>query len=333
MLVWSFYLSLAKACSKNENPPPEEECPDKDLQEECNKNCQIELTGCRLLCESDYCLSVCVNTNDNCLNECPCAERCPDGCTNCDHPLCADPTPAETYIMVLRYTFADYYYYTYESYDSELMEEGTYDHRLYNPYIISGDGSKMVEATLVCFEYSSPSIACNIFDGSQTTKTYSTSYGHYYGGLGLYNGQPTTVGSGPNKILRNVETLTPTGWIELEEYPVAQYGHSLIGLDDGSMLAFGGFSKDGFWESVSEIRRLKDNKWTLVGNLLEKTSKASVLKSGSSIYLVSGDDKNAPTQRIDLDGNEISNITVIAYQPQGAVERPVLFETTFDRCV
>ena len=60
---------------------------------------------------------------------------------------------------------------------------------------------------------------CNIFDGSGVVKTHSSSYTHLHGGLGYYNGQPTTVGSEYKDGYRKVETLAQGGWISLGDHP------------------------------------------------------------------------------------------------------------------
>ena len=61
--------------------------------------------------------------------------------------------------------------------------------------------------------------------------------------------------------------------------------------------------------------------------------KASALQSGYSIFVFAGYGSDAPIQRIDLEGHVILDTTVIGYQPEEGVEYPVLYETTFDRCV
>ena len=68
-------------------------------------------------------------------------------------------------------------------------------------------------------------------------------------------------------------------------------------------------------------------------NSTQKVCEASALQSGESIFLFAGYGSDAPIQRIDLDGQENLGSTVIGYQPEEGVEYPVLYETTFDRCV
>ena len=71
---------------------------------------------------------------------------------------------------------------------------------------------------LICFGNTSPYNYCNIFDGVSVATTHSSAYSHRYGGLALYDGQPTTVGSYESNGYRKVETLTETGWQELADF-------------------------------------------------------------------------------------------------------------------
>ncbi|CAG5114321.1 Oidioi.mRNA.OKI2018_I69.chr2.g8380.t1.cds [Oikopleura dioica] len=380
------------AVNKISNEIMKGDCPDDLIQEECNGNCRMEFTRCRLLCETEYCLSICEREYDTCLNACPCGENCPEGCKNCDHPLC--PEEAFPSIMVLLYT--DYSQTPFVD--------------LHNAFIIKGDGSETVQATidapneqfltdakhalikdvlyvfgayqkidnsfvkkvaflddcsfsfldleltfpphsksstltfssgneaLICFSYSrsNPENAktCNYFDGNEVSIAPMTTNDHLYAGLGFYNGQPTTVGSwqwdAPS--LAQVEILTESGWIETGDHPIALYGHSLIGLTDGSMLSIGGY--DSIAETAAtDIWRLKNDAWTITGNLKKKVFFASALESGSSIYLVAGYGSDAPIQRIDLEETEVLGTKVIGFQPDEGVQYPVIMETTFDRCV
>ena len=74
-------------------------------------------------------------------------------------------------------------------------------------------------------------------------------------------------------------------------------------------------------------------KYFLTKFFTQKVTQASALLSGSSIFLFAGYGSDAPIQRIDLEGQEILGSKVIGYQPEEGVEYPVLYETTFDRCV
>ena len=57
---------------------------------------------------------------------------------------------------------------------------------------------------------------CEIFDGTKSTKTFSTRWEHTQGGLGLYKGHPATIGGyRENK----GEALIETGWIKLPMHP------------------------------------------------------------------------------------------------------------------
>ncbi|CBY37719.1 unnamed protein product [Oikopleura dioica] len=72
---------------------------------------------------------------------------------------------------------------------------------------------------LICFDETNWN-SCDIFTSSSVVSTYSTSYTHYKGGLGFYNGQPITVGSYFSDGHRKVETLSSTGWTSLADSPM-----------------------------------------------------------------------------------------------------------------
>jgi hypothetical protein len=68
---------------------------------------------------------------------------------------------------------------------------------------------------LICFGNISPNNYCDVFDGSTAVSTFSSRYPHRAGGLGYYNGNPTTVGSGSSDEPHKVETLKIDGWTSL----------------------------------------------------------------------------------------------------------------------
>ncbi|CAG5104994.1 Oidioi.mRNA.OKI2018_I69.chr1.g1738.t1.cds [Oikopleura dioica] len=67
-----------------------QECPDADLGEDCKDICRVEFTRCRLLCESDYCLSICEREYEIRKNACPCEIDCPLGCESCENKICPE---------------------------------------------------------------------------------------------------------------------------------------------------------------------------------------------------------------------------------------------------
>ena len=73
-----------------------------------------------------------------------------------------------------------------------------------------------INLAFICLGYETN---CNIFDGSGVVKTHSSYFTHLNGGLGYYNGQPTTVGSKYEDGYRKVETLAQDGWISLHDHP------------------------------------------------------------------------------------------------------------------
>ena len=76
------------------------------------------------------------------------------------------------------------------------------------------------EKALLCFPDDSESKKCEVFDGTASVSTYSTFSRHWGGKLGLFKGQPTTVGNdGSSDDSNNVETLSYSGWLTLADFP------------------------------------------------------------------------------------------------------------------
>jgi len=180
---------------------------------------------------------------------------------------------------------------------------------------------------LVCFNYYSKT--CEIFDGSTTVTTFEASYTHGIGGLGFYKSQPATVGCYSNKH-KKAETMTSTGWAALPDHPEAWQSHSIIGLDDNSMLLLGGrigsTAQTGIWQ-------LKENLWTRFGELTQANCIGSAFYSERSIYFFSGAPSPYPNHRIDLTENEQIKEVVRIGNHANDYYYPVLFQTSADYCV
>ncbi|CBY23422.1 unnamed protein product [Oikopleura dioica] len=170
----------------------------------------------------------------------------------------------------------------------------------------TADGSKAI----ICFGYDSERI-CNVFDRKKTRSTFRTTHPHVYGGLGFYNGQPTTVG-GMNQN-GQVETLGKDGWTQLANFPKPLYGHNLIGLKNGDMLLIAGttpFLDDDKNRILTDsIWNLRNGIWTVYGTLKQKVAFGSSLyvEASKTIYVFAGeknDKKEWPLQRIDLEEDE-----------------------------
>jgi hypothetical protein len=72
---------------------------------------------------------------------------------------------------------------------------------------------------LICFGNIPPNNYCDVFDGSTAVSTFSSRYSHRLGGLGYFNGNPTTVGGFDSDGYRKVETLNEDGWTSLDDFP------------------------------------------------------------------------------------------------------------------
>merc|ERR1712127_1176015 len=137
---------------------------------------------------------------------------------------------------------------------ARLNEERTEDHAA----LSIENGQK----ALVCFGGSfsgDTRKSCEIFDGEVFTETtFAADYNHQNGALGLYNNQPTTVGSSV-EMHQKVETLSATGWTALPDHPLRISYHSLVGLDNGAMLLLGGFDSGSGGATQTGIWQLKED--------------------------------------------------------------------------
>jgi hypothetical protein len=184
------------------------------------------------------------------------------------------------------------------------------------------------QKALVCFGFLDDiRKSCEIFDGSATSTTFAAEWTHRFGGLGLYNNQPATVGCYQTKH-NKAETLSSTGWTALPDHPLEISYHSLVGLDSGAMLLLGG--RDNGGAAQTGIWQLKVGQWSRIGELSMFAYGGSAIMVSNSVYFFGG--ANTGINRIDLDENqEIEAIEEIGSQPGSRL--PVLFITDNDYCV
>ncbi|CBY15098.1 unnamed protein product [Oikopleura dioica] len=184
---------------------------------------------------------------------------------------------------------------------------------------------------LICFGWSREyHRTCEVFDGSTTVSTFSADSTHYYGGLGLYKNQPTSVGCWSERH-QKAETLSATGWTALPDHPKRISVHSLVGLENQSLLLIGGrdWGNDGGFQSG--IWQLKDENWNQIGELLQADYYGSAIYIGRSIYYFGYTSK--AIQRLDFNETEdLQNVAQIGNQP-GNYYLPVLFQTVSDYCI
>ncbi|CBY31062.1 unnamed protein product [Oikopleura dioica] len=182
---------------------------------------------------------------------------------------------------------------------------------------------------LICFNIAN-SKSCEIFDGSSAVTTFETTNTHQLGGLGFYQNQPATVGCSWNNH-KNAERLTSTGWVALPDHPLALARHSLIGLDNNSMMLLGGYISGSGYQTG--IWKIKENVWSRIGELTQSAAWGSAIYTGRSIYHFSGYPSPYPNHRIDLTGDEeIKEVVRIGNHANGYLY-PVLLETTNNRCL
>jgi len=174
---------------------------------------------------------------------------------------------------------------------------------------------------LICFG-SGTGDSCELFDGENSVPTFSTAVNHEYGGLGMYRGQPTTVGAfgtHPDYLSNGkAETLTGSGWTALPGFSNHKSHHSLVGLENGNMLLIGGFPTHSIWEL--------NEKWTEIGNLKSAIRTGSAIRIGKSIFVYPGTEYDV--QRIDLTSEEnIESIEIIGTHSENYYN-PILLPTS-----
>ncbi|CBY36748.1 unnamed protein product [Oikopleura dioica] len=183
---------------------------------------------------------------------------------------------------------------------------------------------------LICFG-SSGDIrkTCEIFDGSTTVSTFASDWTHRYGSLGLYKNQPTSVGCWSEEH-QKAETLSASGWNSLPDHPKRISEHSLVGLENESMLLIGGYYYGNGGGSQSGIWQLKDENWNQIGELLQPERSGSAIYIGRSVYSF-----KAAIQRIDFtETEEFQKVEQIGNEPDGLwTYFPVLFQTVSNFCI
>ena len=66
-----------------------ENCPDLDKADVCEKECIADVKECAEGCGSGKdCLNACNRDLISCIDGCPCHTDCLDGCLNCMSPVC-----------------------------------------------------------------------------------------------------------------------------------------------------------------------------------------------------------------------------------------------------
>ncbi|CBY23667.1 unnamed protein product [Oikopleura dioica] len=167
---------------------------------------------------------------------------------------------------------------------------------------------------------------CETFDGTSAVKTFAADLSHNYGGLGLYRNQPATVGCAYERH-NKAETLSATGWTALPDHPLRISSHSLVGLENQSMLLIGGYAFESGYQTG--IWQLKDKEWSRFGKLLQPGGYGSALYDNRFIYFFAGDPHPYAIQRLELNESEkLEKVEVMGNQ-RGQFFSPVLVKTDY----
>ncbi|CBY43456.1 unnamed protein product, partial [Oikopleura dioica] len=187
------------------------------------------------------------------------------------------------------------------------------------------------EKALICFgDSGNIRKTCEIFDGSTTVSTFAADSTHNRGGLGLYKNQPTSVGCGDYEH-QKAEMLSASGWIALPDHPKRISEHSLVALENQSMLLIAGRDYGNGGADQSGIWQLKDENWNQIGELLQADFAGSAIYIGRSVYYF-GYDSLAIERLYFTETEELQNVAQIGNQP-GDYYLPVLFQTISDYCI
>ncbi|CBY15179.1 unnamed protein product, partial [Oikopleura dioica] len=167
--------------------------------------------------------------------------------------------------------------------------------------------------------------------GSTTVSTFASDSTHRYGGLGLYKNQPASVGCRDEEH-QKAEMLSASGWIALPDHPKRISDHSLVGLENQSLLLIGGGDHGNGGVIQSGIWQLKDENWNKIGELLQAGHFGSAIYIGRSVYYFARSFPHA-IQRLDFnEAEELQTVEQIEYQP-GDNYLPVLFQTVSNYCI
>ncbi|CBY12466.1 unnamed protein product [Oikopleura dioica] len=130
---------------------------------------------------------------------------------------------------------------------------------------------------------------------------------------------------------QKVETLSATGWTALPNHPKRISSHSLVGLENQSLLLIGGWDSGNDGAAQSGIWQLKDENWNQIGELLQADYFGSAIYIGRSIYYFGYYSK--AIQRLDFtETEELQNVEQIGNQPRNFYF-PVLFQNVSNYCV
>jgi len=215
----------------------------------------------------------------------------------------------------------------------ELSVQLTRDFIAGHEALAAEDGSNAI----ICFGQISSISDCDVFDGSTAVSTFSSNFPHRYGGLGHFNGKPTTVGSAETDGFRKVESLENTGWTTLADFSENIYGHDNVGLPNGDMILIGGKDNDDDSYSDAVWKLNGATGWTQIGTLQQAMAFGTAIIEDNCIYSfgglsVDGGSQN-PIQRIDLAQDNTIEQTELLGSTAGDFAFPILLFTDFDTCV
>ncbi|CBY40861.1 unnamed protein product, partial [Oikopleura dioica] len=135
----------------------------------------------------------------------------------------------------------------------------------------------------------------------------------------------------------SAETLSATGWTSLPDHPKRISAHSLVALENQSLLLIGGVDWGNDGADQSGIWQLKDENWNQIGELLQADYWGSAIYIGRSIYYFGY--HSGAIERLDFnEAEELQSVSKIGNNPgpywkPDNFYLPALFQTVSNYCI
>ncbi|CAG5081118.1 Oidioi.mRNA.OKI2018_I69.PAR.g9791.t1.cds [Oikopleura dioica] len=146
---------------------------------------------------------------------------------------------------------------------------------------------------------------CQIFDEESLATTPSYQFGHYYGCMAEYQGNPTLVGGFING--GEPESFIDGNWAALPRPsdPSVEkvYSSACFGLDDGSFLKVGG--KPSGADFVKSVWLLREGTWSQLADLPEEFDSYYNMRIGSLYFMAGNGYTGGKIRRMEIEDNTI----------------------------
>ncbi|CAG5099692.1 Oidioi.mRNA.OKI2018_I69.XSR.g16638.t1.cds [Oikopleura dioica] len=359
MKLSSFFV-LAKVGFSADLAEFDARCPDLELGQQCDTECSEVFVDCRNNCSDHLCENQCLIEFTECVSDCPCGQNCPNGCQDCDNPLCTTCDNLET-----DFEFQQCKVIALEEFDHCAMNclnnWGCIDN-CYNREILQGFSqckcfdeipSKSTEYLTILSEHenysgssynlgyvthvngvysgfvNSPYTWTQLFDGTKTIlSNYNTDADHEGGCMAHLNNQPVAIGGDGG---RYVELLRSNGWTHLDPHPMENnYYAGCLGFGQ-DMVTIGGYGGSSRVYKYSG----QSGTWSLLGYLQQAHMYNTVIELNGYIYSTGTTywrrkNKNEKSADAGEDDSDDSRRYYTTVSPQGdaGIERIQIFNSS-----